>query len=454
MTLIELLVVMVILTTLVAAAMPILAPAGDERVLREASRGVNTFISGAQARAIASGRPFGVALKKLAQDTGALADASVCLEMFYVEEPAPYSGFDEAARVRLALDIAPGGAWIAGEPYQVRIQFVRLDSAATAGMPSGVTNDLVPPAFFGPGDSIFIDGAEFVFTDTSDIGVDRNSNGKTDPDELLYLDTSGTPDGTLVARGPANIRSLFDFVYDNSGARVTSAGAPLTAPYWTEPLRYELHRRPQPTSNEPFQLPTGAAIDLRASGATISIIGDDDDSTRTEGEFSRPDDDVSDPSKVDNPIQNATPVFIMFSPEGNVDRVIYDPSYNDFDPTTADVSTPLVTAPISSSIHLLVGLRDNIPAPWVADYSDTSVFVTDADRKREKAKVNWLNLESRWVVIGAQTGSVNTVKNSFVDPTDFYAPQVPTTYSPLAQRAAQINASRALARESAREGGR
>ncbi|HVT28182.1 MAG TPA: prepilin-type N-terminal cleavage/methylation domain-containing protein, partial [Lacipirellulaceae bacterium] len=68
-TLIELLAVIVILTTLVAAAIPLMSPNNDDRRLREAARGLNTFITGAQTRAIALNRPFGVALKRLSQET-------------------------------------------------------------------------------------------------------------------------------------------------------------------------------------------------------------------------------------------------------------------------------------------------------------------------------------------------------------------------------------------------
>ena len=35
---------------------------------------------------------------------------------------------------------------------------------------------------------------------------------------------------------------------------------------WTQPLRYKILRRPTRTSDEPYQLPEGTAIDLRASG--------------------------------------------------------------------------------------------------------------------------------------------------------------------------------------------
>src|SRR3954451_1769112 len=69
MTLIELLVVVVIITTMVAAAIPLISPSNDDRRLREAARGLNTFITGAQTRAIANRRQFGVAIKRLSQDT-------------------------------------------------------------------------------------------------------------------------------------------------------------------------------------------------------------------------------------------------------------------------------------------------------------------------------------------------------------------------------------------------
>ncbi len=47
MTLVELLVVIVILTTIVGAAIPLMSPSNDDRRLREAARGLNTYITGA-----------------------------------------------------------------------------------------------------------------------------------------------------------------------------------------------------------------------------------------------------------------------------------------------------------------------------------------------------------------------------------------------------------------------
>src|SRR5689334_24253564 len=83
MTLIELLVVIIIMTTVVAAAIPLLSPSNDDRRTREAARGLNTYITGAQSRAIALNRPVGVALKRLSHDTNRREDDSACLEVPY-----------------------------------------------------------------------------------------------------------------------------------------------------------------------------------------------------------------------------------------------------------------------------------------------------------------------------------------------------------------------------------
>src|SRR5947207_6184733 len=119
MTLVELLVVIIIMTTIVAAAIPLMSPSNDDRRLREAARGLNTYITGAQSRAIALKRPVGVALKRLSQDTNTdlskktnptkdiHPDNSVCLEAYYVEQQPPYCGFDSNSRACVALHPSP-----------------------------------------------------------------------------------------------------------------------------------------------------------------------------------------------------------------------------------------------------------------------------------------------------------------------------------------------------------
>ena len=84
-TLLELLVVILILLMITAAAIPLIAPALDNRRMREASRLASTFISGARSRAIQTGRETGVQLLRFNGNPYATTLA-------YVEVPPPYGG--------------------------------------------------------------------------------------------------------------------------------------------------------------------------------------------------------------------------------------------------------------------------------------------------------------------------------------------------------------------------
>ena len=94
-TLIELLVVIIILTTIVAAAIPIMTPADDDRRLREASRAVNTFISSAQSRQSQPTGPSASASSAFHKIRSESKIDGVCVQLYYVEQLPPYSGFDE-----------------------------------------------------------------------------------------------------------------------------------------------------------------------------------------------------------------------------------------------------------------------------------------------------------------------------------------------------------------------
>ncbi|HEX2476433.1 MAG TPA: prepilin-type N-terminal cleavage/methylation domain-containing protein, partial [Lacipirellulaceae bacterium] len=158
MTLVELLVVIVILTTVVAAAIPIMAPSNVDRQLREASRTANTFITGAQARAIASGRPHGIALKRLSAETGNAEDRGVCLEVFYAEQQAPYTGYDRNSCVCISLLRNVG---------LVTIRFVTRGPVQETPpqLPTGWDGDLFPMNMLRPGDVIEIGDSRFELLD-------------------------------------------------------------------------------------------------------------------------------------------------------------------------------------------------------------------------------------------------------------------------------------------------
>ena len=166
MTLIELLIVIVILATLTAAALPILTPTTTERRIREASRELNAYISQAQAKAIASQRPYGVALKRLSSDTGRADDRGVCLEVFMVEQPAPYAGFDENSGVRVALNRTRSGnqvvAILGDNPNTVLLEFVtRAQPNVAYSLPPGWNGDLFPAGVIRPGDVVEVGGNRY-----------------------------------------------------------------------------------------------------------------------------------------------------------------------------------------------------------------------------------------------------------------------------------------------------
>ncbi|MCA9246526.1 MAG: prepilin-type N-terminal cleavage/methylation domain-containing protein [Planctomycetales bacterium] len=108
-TLIELLVVVAILSIITATAIPLMAPAVESRRLREASRGLSTFIAGARARAIDRDRPVGVEFVPVSAD--GLLPAAV--DAYYVEVPPMYAGDSTTSNANFtAVDSSSGTATV------------------------------------------------------------------------------------------------------------------------------------------------------------------------------------------------------------------------------------------------------------------------------------------------------------------------------------------------------
>lgn len=454
MTLIELLVVIVLITTLVTTAIPVLSPGGDSRKIREGSRSVNAMLSGAQVRAVETGRPQGVAFKRLSADSRDPEDNGVCVEAYPVEVPPVYSGLDAASRVRvcrrsrqIGLDgrVYPAGVGSSLEaadttPIEYQIQFVAPTTVpVNSSLPRGWTFDLVPERFFRPGDLIDIGGLLFVFVNISD----RAATGEDEPeDSEAFVEADSSSDffrgygssllGAQFVVRPISTRAAEILpAYDSNGLSLPSAdaivsqsqsfgnnqngsfnvgGIGYTAPFWTEPSAYKVYRQPTPASGDPVQLPAGVAIDLQSSGFPNGVS------------LYRPSAVWDSSSGANAPRLLTDPVVMMFSPEGRLDRArgLFDANGNQLDETLA-----------TTSLSLLVGRRELIPgveADTRADsYSANAVDIADnplvldpseviSDEQAEKWRddYNWLNLNSRWVVVGAQSGSVTTVPNTFL----------------------------------------
>lgn len=456
-TLVELLIVMVILSLLVSSAIPVISPPGDERRIREASRGVNTYISGAQARAVQTGRPVGVALKKLSQETGSIEDNGVCLELYYVQQPVPYVGLSADSRVQLRQ---PGDV-----SARQQVQFITRSTNANraANLPAGWVADLFPPGLFRVSDTIMVAGIPYRLlapAEGGNLGLDTGG----------YFTAESLAPGAMptIAIEPVDASSgefAFSYWADNNRGHLVNvadaAPADGNIPFWTVPLKYRILRRPVASSSPPHQLPEGTAIDLRASGFADRLFYQADVQENQPAIDGR----NNYASGYEAAISNPSPVLIMFSPEGTVSDVTFNvgqPPNDGADSTddggSQDNDDNFITDTVSSNLFLLVGLRENIPADPTIDFGTFSG--TSDELQEQKAKINWLNGSSRWVMIGGQTGTVVTVENATFDPQAGVAAahsELPTPRPALA-RPLRYNLEISLAREFAaqmsRVGGR
>lgn len=432
MTLIELLAVIVILTTIVAAAIPILSPNNDDRRLREAARALNTFITGAQTRSIALNRPYGVALKRLSATTNRAEDNAVCVEAYYIEQAPAYTGFDANSRACVAIHPNPnlGG--------KVLIRFVTRGTTGVA-LPAGWSVDLLPSGTVRPGDVIQINGTRFeLLNDTSSgdlVHISLDSNG--------YFTQIGTNRAAVVLAQPINDSGQQVMpACDDNGADLGSLppGSNQPAPFWCLPAPYKILRQPTPASDEPYQMPEGTAVDLRASGVGTDV-------TETSRYF-----------YVGGGNDNSDPIQILFTPEGRVGEVTFS--------QTPSSTTPFDQAVIDN-IFLLVGRRENAPPPNAGtSLSDDQTLqsttvhaaTTDDAKAKLRERINWLGGYSRWIVIGSQSGRIATIENASFDMAALYDQYTSNPYnlSPNSEqlRNAQIKAAREFTAEMGQLGGK
>ena len=349
MTLIELLIVIVILTTLVVAVVPILSPNNDARKIREASRGLHTYITLAQAKAARSGRPVGIAFRESSSDSG------VAIEVFQLEVPKGFAGFSEDSRCTIDSGIGQYGS--AGNGG---VRFIdQYDGAQLSGMrfiTADGMEDPFPPRMFRIGDMVDVEGNQFLIVDDGD---DASQPNRIDDSvdaayEYLLPDTTATPTQTVC-------------IWVNNTGQLISSGL----------KTYRIFRQPVNSSESPFQLPAGVAIDMQGSviegGVTTSFPVPN--SLATTG---------------------SDTVGIMFSPTGAVSDVFFNGS------TITNVA----------KLMLLLGRVENGGLQTTSEYTLTGLTNDQLEERQEK--INWLNLDSRWLAIAARSGRVVVSENAFV----------------------------------------
>ncbi|HUT14081.1 MAG TPA: prepilin-type N-terminal cleavage/methylation domain-containing protein [Thermoguttaceae bacterium] len=281
-TLIEMLVVVAILMLLLGVALPSMQGTMDDRRSREAARAVNVYCGSARGVAMGTGRPCGVMIRRMDNERG----CSMVLEQ--VEVPPPYAGESIDARAQLTCVNIEGGV-----------------ATVQAGLSGGGIN----PDLVHKGDRVRF-----------------NHQGP------LY---------TIAGQPSANAMTLVIDIRDGQMLPWPTV-ADVDAP--SEPVPFEIHRQPTKSFADPLELPTGAVIDLEASGTDDHVIGPG----------------------------NGEPVYILFSPNGSVDRVYHDGHLH----------------PATETIFLLIGKREKVPA--VA------------------GEENFRDMTSLWVALNPRTGLVTT----------------------------------------------
>ncbi len=324
-TLVELLVVISIMVILMGVAIPAMRPALDGRRVREAARAINVYLGTARSRAIETGRPCGVILRRF----DGQPECAMVLEQ--AEVPPPYGGdmLDAVARLQLA---APDG--ILSVPH--------VHAVLTGCLNPGLvrTGDLVQFNHQGPYYRI--------------VGPD------VDADTILD-DTVATGD---------HLELAVDYTQGNLLPWPDGTATPTL---WSAPMPYEIIRQPVKSVAAPLQLPASTVVDLQWSGSDSLLR-------------------LGWPGSLDT-----HPVFVMFSPTGALDRIVYTHVDTTVVPHTLTPMNVRVTEPIC----LLVGKREQVSQP-----------LGDPAGGDDEALANWQILSNLWVTLNPQTGLVISSQNA------------------------------------------
>lgn len=212
-TLLELLIVMTIMLMVTAAAIPVMMPAMQNRRMREASRLTSSFISGARARAIETGRPAGVMFERF-------NGLPMAMQLSYVEVPPPYSG--DTLNSTVIMEPAPPSA-------PVRITGFTAGDSSWLGL-----------VRFGDQIRLNFKGPLYTLRSVAP-GVPDPAAGRA-----VTAPTSGSP----------------WHLADSTGA-----APPLPVAY-SAGVAFQIIRQPVRSSATPLQLPEGTVVDLISSGST------------------------------------------------------------------------------------------------------------------------------------------------------------------------------------------
>lgn len=212
-TLLELLIVLTIMLMITGATLPVMLPALQNRRMREGSRLVSTFLSGARSRAIETNRPVGVMFERL-------NGLPMAAQLSYVEIPAPYSG--DALNAALMLTVPP------------------VSATLKVSNSSGVDFSQIRY-----GDQIQFAGKGQLCIIANDLTNSKFGQKADDPASVNWYLLVNTPGGLVPF---PNMPPSYD-------VSVSPNGVP-----------FQIFRQPVKSSGSPLQLPEGTVVDLLNSG--------------------------------------------------------------------------------------------------------------------------------------------------------------------------------------------
>lgn len=373
-TLTELLVVVSIVVLLAGALVPVVQPVLRGQKVREASRQVSVFLSGAQARAVELGRPVGVWIERAAHDGNTPNLYYTSHRIYLAEQPPPYTG--DVMDARVVIEYVPTQPNIGIATYLNPATGSHCCSTLAASVQRGYP-------LVSPGDLIQFNGRGPLFS------------------VIEYPDNNGIRFFVNV-NDPAHVQTISQLWNPLSRNLVQTQDMPVSNPG----VRFQVIRRPNKSSGAPLELPRNTAIDLSLSGYDAPFASAPPLSVQPNSQPFRF--NFADGSGAR--FREARPQFdivIMFSPSGGIDRVHYVPH----DPLfQASWEIP------QSSIHLLLARDDQIGVDFQGNVNIARTspdVVADHDRfvASPLGSANLRDEDNIWLTISSQNGRVLTNPN-------------------------------------------
>lgn len=417
-SLLELMVVVFILLTVTAISLPLVVPAMSGRQVREGARMLNTFINAARNRAIETGRPAGVWIERLPGLREAAAN------IYYAEIPPVYSGdyLDSSVELFTVNGVPTSGT---GTMSGNIFTWERTDTSCkdywNIVVPRSRTMfntdiwsspDPLDQQVVREGDLIQIEGSDKrIPLKTVRINIAGATSASTS-NLWWYIyrgrncSSSTGPDGAYTNERELTGEWVIRWFDRNIPVSWSAIRSTTTVPFNSNVtgLKYKIYRQPIKLQAGSIKLPDGVVIDLNFSSITN---GNNSDS----GMPFHARCDTSNASAVGVPFwgpaiypQDETPIILVFSPGGHVERLYFRMTENLLgNVTTAGRQWLWGGMEPFGQIFFLVGKIEKVLP------DEHYMLAEDATTNFNKQiKKNWLDPENFWVSVNPQTGFIST----------------------------------------------